>query len=60
MSTTTKVILITILISLYVFCAYHVFVGLIQATAAQGFGGIILIAMGLVLTVKFTIETINE
>ncbi len=60
MTTTTKVILIIILVSLYIFCAYHVFVGLIQATAVQGFGGLILIAMGLVLTIKLAIETINE
>lgn len=60
MSTTTKAILIIILVSIYVFSAYQVFTSLLQGTLCQGLGGIILIYMGLVLTIKLSIETINE
>ena len=60
MSTTTKIVLSIILVSMYVFSAYHVFIGLINATAVQGFGGIVLIGMGLVLVIKLIFETTNN
>lgn len=45
------IVLSIVLVAVYFFAVYNVFIGLLEATAWQGFAGIILFIMGGVLVV---------
>ncbi len=54
-----KVLSIISIVLFYCFISYNVFVGLMYATAVQGFSGLMLILLGLIAVVLIT-NNINE